>query len=60
MLKSFRTRLPAQRQGRAGDTPEFESLMAMTDGELADIGLRRGDIEAWGSGQIGRLHRRLG
>ena len=60
MLKSFRARVPALRQGRTGDTPEFERLMAMTDGELADIGLRRGDIEAWGKGQIGRLRRRLG
>lgn len=60
MLNRFRTTVSEQRHGRAGTTSEFERLMAMTDGELADIGLRRGDIEAWGTGQIGRLHRRLG
>lgn len=60
MLQRFRRQPSEQRHGRAGDANEFECLMAMTDGELADIGLRRGDIEAWGTGQIGRLHRRLG
>ena len=60
MLQRFRRPSPEQRHGRAGDANEFERLMAMTDGELADIGLRRGDIEAWGTGQIGRLRRRLG
>ncbi len=60
MLKRLRKVSAEQRHGRAGDHAEFENLMAMTDGELADIGLRRGDIEAWGTGQVGRLHRRLG
>ena len=60
MMQRFGVLSAEQRHGRTADASEFERLMAMTDGELADIGLRRGDIEAWGTGQVGRLHRRLG
>lgn len=32
--------------------PGFNRLMALGDDELAELGLRRSDIEAWGAGRI--------
>lgn len=50
----------------AADTPsvvrydQIERLLAMSDHDLADIGLRRGDIEAYRNGRIKYLSRRAG
>ncbi|MEO3434426.1 DUF1127 domain-containing protein [Inquilinus sp. CAU 1745] len=43
-------RLPAAR-------PDLDRLTAMTDAELADIGVRRGDVEAWAAGDLKALRR---
>ena len=59
MLRHLRTTLGGRRRGHSGDTSDLDRLLAMTEGDLADIGLRRGDVEAWGRDQAGRLHRRL-
>lgn len=36
---------------------DLDRLESMTDAELADIGIRRGDVEAWAAGDLKALRR---
>ena len=41
-----------QRAMTVETVPGYNRLMALDDDELAELGLRRSDIEAWGAGRI--------